>query len=542
MNRQIRTAVMALLVGLGIPTIGLAAGGITPGDGSGTDNGATCTDDVERAIADTKATCQTDFEACGIDITAELDKLEADITAECNDDPTSPDYYCRVLDVPTLIANTVEETQQDCLDHPSTCGITLETVLSAATFGETEPNDHIVSADHLTSAVPIVGQMYAKADEDWYYIETTQINSIITIWFAENSKAWHVELRDEAGNRLSASNTTATKEFSFDTSVAQVGNYYVVVSNSGEGTDALYQMAVIVNGSDQTDPQPSYNFHDVETEPNNYFTNADFIASNVVTYGQLLDGRDYDVYRIESPGNEILNIDLCYENTTCYGDKAWAMFVVSHLHYGDTPCNSTSTPDANGGLPVTNCMLTDDLTIWLGDSSIAGDAEGNAIPGEYEFTANHIYYLFEYGRFDGSLVGKVDPTWGSDTRIDLALVDPVKYYVVITPILKRKTDTGSIIEVQTVDKKPDLASLIVFPYSDDQYTFRVTRTKLDPSVADNEESAQRATFSNETGKLTIPEVNYAGDVYKMDLRLSARGGRNFVLEQVTPVSGPATLP
>jgi len=507
MNKRILTTFLACALGGVAPGMALAAGTVTPApiDPVDTQPQQDCSEEVLTAIDETRAECASDPTLCGIDI-----------------------------------PGIIQQTRDECEKAPSLCNITLEDVLADATFGETEPNDHIVSADPLTNGVPITGQLYNAADEDWFYIEAPDPNSIITVWFENAPVSWQVSILDYAGNRLATMETVKGAEFSFDTSVAQAGTYYVVVTNTPGGTiDSLYQMSVIVNSSDNTNVEPSYNFHDVETEPNGLFSTADRILSDIVTYGQALYWNDLDLYRIDSEGNEILHMELCYANTSCYEDKSWAMFVLSAEQFD--------------GTMVDDDMIKSDLETQVYDESWGvqnisiinpdGTTTTNTvdIEGYVPFASNHFYYLVDFGRFDDALVGKVDPYWGDETGIDLALSEPGTFYVAIVPTLKRDGETGSVLVVNAKPQKPDLVGLIAFPYNDDQYTFRVTRTRLDPSMATSLSSSARATLDMKAGKLTIPEVTYEGDLYKMDLRLGPGGGRTFILEDVTPVD-PATLP
>jgi hypothetical protein len=46
-----------------------------------------------------------------------------------------------------------------CADNINPCGVQLSSVLTSAKFGETEPNNHIVSADPLVNGVKYWGQI-----------------------------------------------------------------------------------------------------------------------------------------------------------------------------------------------------------------------------------------------------------------------------------------------------------------------------------------------------------------------------------------------
>ena len=357
----------------------------------------------------------------------------------------------------------INEGQQICLADPSSCGITVGTVLGDLQFGETEPNDHIISADPLTPLVPMTGQMYSASDEDWYYLETTEINSIIVLSMPESIGIWNVSLLDAGGNLIANSNSLSDAELRLETTVANPGFYYIVIRPTETYTSALYQVTGQIASPVNPDGQlVTTNFHDTETEPNNRFTTADKLASNVTTFGSLHMGESIDIYRIDSNGNETISIDLCWQNSSCADGKAWVMYVFDGKSVRD-----------------------EDLYQFVDLLPVA--------PGR--FLRNHPYLLANFGLFGDSLIGMIDPSFGKQTRLDLGVMDAGTYYFAISSPLKRDDETASVILKNSTNKTPvvlpnsteptevDTPFIMQFPFSDDQYVFRVTKTQLTPNIS-----------------------------------------------------------
>jgi hypothetical protein len=273
-------------------------------------------------------------------------------------------------------------------------------------------------------------------------------------------------------------------------------------------TNAGYQISIILRSSGNDAQQPPFNFHDSETEFNDLFTMADPLVPDVVTQGQILRPMDIDFYRIDTAGNEILHFELCYPNTSCFGEGAWAMFIFE-------------------GSQVTNDQL------FGGIEQCRVDAEGfvTCIDGVLEAGRAPLYYLAEFGRFNSSWAGVIDPTWGDEFAVDVGLERPGTYFVAISPVLKR--ENGDIVlNLVNVELAPDIFGLVFEPFSEDQYTFRVSKTSLEPSSAGTFGEAlekARTTYDEYTQEVHIPEVRVGSNVYSADMHL------------VLPSSGPILL-
>lgn len=357
--------------------------------------------------------------------------------------------------VETLDAATIEA----CKETPALCGITLVDVAGDVLFGETEPNNYRFSADPITPDIPLTGQLYSEFDSDWFFLQTTEVNDIVTVSMADSDGAWNISIRDSSGNILSSADTLSGEAFSLDATIANTGNLYIVVSPSASGyTDKMFKLAVHLQNSELTDVQDPYNFFDVELERNNLFSTANPLVSGISMQGQFMDGGDLDVYRLDSPGNEIISLELCGENDSCAGQGSWVLAMV----------------DAEA---VTDSMLTTYVS-----GSIYDDSANGGIPGYVSRQFRHPYYLLEAGVFSDALIGLIDPTWGVSTTLNVGVRNPGTYYVMVMPPLKRDSNGSIEFVSEAIDDVNDPFGYVVFPFSDDQYTVRVRRTDLMPSM------------------------------------------------------------
>jgi hypothetical protein len=152
------------------------------------------------------------------------------------------------------------------------------------------------------------------------------------------------------------------------------------------------------------------------------------------------------------------------------------------------------------------------------------DSEGfvTCIDGVIEGNRAPLYYLAEFGRFNSSWAGVIDPTWGDEYAVDVGLERPGTYFVAISPVLKRENG-DVVLNLVSVQGGPDVFGLVFEPFSEDQYTFRVSKTSLAPSSAPTNlgkalEMA-RTTFNEHTLEVHVPEVRVGSNVYSADMHL-----------------------
>ena len=201
-----------------------------------------------------------------------------------------------------------------CFATPSLCGITLGSVLPAAGYGETEPNDNIVAADALPFDVNFWGQSYGAADEDWFYIVTTQANQNLTINFSVpngTASGWKVAIRDSAGNLFADFDTSIAGgvaapegDVAYRVTLGFPSTYYlvvqaldpVIVSSNVTTTDATttpptyygtYNIAAVLQDSPLDSENFVVGFYDVELEPNDDPGNGTRLADGVTMYGLI---------------------------------------------------------------------------------------------------------------------------------------------------------------------------------------------------------------------------------------------------------------
>jgi hypothetical protein len=456
-------------------------------------------------------------------------------------DPTQP------ID-PELIAQGITDSAKlECKENPASCGITLEDILGKVAFGETEPNNYALSADPLTPALPMTGQLSRQSDEDWYVFETTSDNDTVTTLFTAQSNSLRLSIKDSKGNLLTSNDSASGDQFSFDTTLAHAGVYYLVVEPSvaGEGsfTNAGYQVTVFIRSTGSTAQQPDYNFHDVETEFNDYFTTADAVITNLVTEGQIISGRDRDIYRIDTAGNEIIHLELCYPNTSCFNEGTWAMFVYDPTKQAGTALNDGML-DAN----LQQCRMDDEGFVTC---IYAVGEGGSTYPGQ-DADRPPLYYLTEFGRFDAFWIGNIDPSFGNEYALDIAAERPGTLYVAIVPVLGRNGAGDIVQNLASIKGGPDVFGLVFDPFSEDQYTFRVSTTVLQPS---SEGSAvplaralekSRSTFDGASNQLHLGEVVVGDRVYSADMQLQPYEGKGTLefaldLEDIHPVTVPAVV-
>ena len=277
---------------------------------------------------------------------------------------------------------------RNCVADPLQFGVTLASVIPAASYGETEPNDNFISADPIEQGVNFWGQLYGVADQDWFYTETTAPNQNILVTFSvpywindvnllEGKPAiWNISLRDAAGNVFANYNTNVMGaidsydkdretyySMTYSITAGLVGSYYVVVKpadgtlTSVPATNATiypYSVAVVVQDSSLPGQQPIVGFYDAEIEPNDVPSRANPLATGVTMYGLInltfnqtdnadtavwLQGEnDWFVYN--SKGNEIVTLNFCAKERCAPGDwfvEVYDQFSANALETGAIP-------------------------------------------------------------------------------------------------------------------------------------------------------------------------------------------------------------
>jgi hypothetical protein len=237
--------------------------------------------------------------------------------------------------------NTVAVCQSD----PTACGISLGACLAAPTYGETEPNDNIVTADPLLPDTKFWGQAYGINDQDWYYVTTSAPNQNLTVNFSVPTgtvSGWEISIRDAAGNifaRFDAGgvpgSTSAQGDISYRVTLGLVGTYYITLKPTSLNYEP-YNLAALLQNSPLETQNYIVGFYDSEIEPNDAPEVGNPLATGVAMFGVInlnfapgtevpdpegdgyaySQGLDEDWYVYLSPGNEIISLEIC-NHTEC---------------------------------------------------------------------------------------------------------------------------------------------------------------------------------------------------------------------------------
>ena len=409
--------------------------------------------------------------------------------------------------------------------------------------GESEPNNSAESSDPIESGVEYIGQMFGPDDQDWFRIETTKNNEILTVQTAIANSLWLFTVRDRAGNILASSvnndsdgvtNADATNpeladEFKMSVTVEKAGTYYIIVSPAPDAfglngnnsfqdfSQQTYHMEVTISDPTNPDnPVVDSNFNDLETEPNNGRDNPDPLASGKTMFGQLLRGGDEDWYEIQSPGNEIVEINFCGPLTPCAGQDNRIVMVLSKEFMDQ------SVQDA----------------LDFGSPIFVRNVEGSIGSRRY------IEFLGEQGALGDALIGKIHPDFGSSNFLQIGIDRPGTYYFVVAGKLQRGANGAIDLNITTEEipladpatGEPLLDPItgqeakrtivtegpfVVFEaFNDDQYALKITRTNLAPHTPGTPEfdaERERAKFDSATGIIHIPELEFNGSLFEAEL-------------------------
>ena len=562
---------------------------------------------IVAAKKEQKDECKANPTACGI-FPADLDRV-----VDTNDpnDPTVPpttstptgnttptaevvatpiSTYCTAEDAnhcgvePEHIQPLVKEY---CAISPlGNCGISQETILGSPNRGETEPNNHQQTADFVSATLNIVrGQLATSVDKDYfvYPIDNQSVTNPANTVFAKTlivtlsqSKiaAWRVSVLDQAGNLLTASESliNADDDFRLETTIPTISttklNYFVVVeAASTESIGKPYDISIGVKDALNEQEGLALNIHDSETEPNNFFKEADELSSGIDVVGSLalgsfklpgatprgletlavdtpnIDGRlatprenflrltgngstrDVDIYKFTVNGDETVNITLCAENTPCFENrKTWAAFVFSVVE-SDPRVNSIQDLEDIRKISILDA---------IGDSSFDGD--GN--PGTVALDTWQFYIQAYEGAYGESLIASIDPIFGDRNTLDFGIGELQKgtYYIVIAQVDERFG--GTFLKAQETSKLPDPVFIVENPKSDDEYYLRLTKTFLTPNIEQTKANKVQAKFGDK-GILTIPEVKVGNEVYSGELELVPNSNPLlFKLNKVNNVPNP----
>lgn len=315
-------------------------------------------------------------------------------------------------------AEGIAEAIAECRADPLSCGIALGSCLAPAQFGETEPNDNIVTADTLITDTNFLGQSMSPDDEDWYYIVTERANQNLTVNFSVprpdgvtdltgwGLTGWEVTIRDARGNRLAGFTTDflnvddPAAGFSYRVTLGLVGTYYLVIQPTDNNLSFHpYNIATFLQDTSLDVPQIIAGYFDAEIEHNDWPSEANRIANGVTLYGlinltfdQTLPGGESgyswaqgedDWYRYTTAGDELVTLTFCGRESC--GDGNWFVEV-----YDEEGANALEQ-----GAPESSVtpLLAINTGFGAGETE-EGDAPdtvhfGLMAPGDYYMRINH---------------------------------------------------------------------------------------------------------------------------------------------------------
>lgn len=463
----------------------------------------------------------------------------------------TPDIVIGQCDYTQVEADTVET----CKTDPASCGITLEDLLGQILFGETEPNDQMFSADPMTVDVPITGQLYNATDVDWFYVETTYTNTVLSLSFPSQPVSYLISVYDNAGNLMASATTPVEQSYAFDATLANAGVHYITVETATTGyTDNIYQILMSLETTGNSDEQLPYNFHDVETERNDLFSTADLLVSNYGVIGQSFRSWDADIYRVDSQGNESLVLDFCGPNTNCEEIRdTWAVIVFDGAKVTDQLLNKTMTSYHYDD----SCYVE---TVVTGGTDFSPAPDGGAtevttedvvMPCTVEYTSGHPYFVYWHGGYGDAVIGAIDANYGTPSNIEVGLSNPGSYYIMVVPVMLLDVDGDLSFLIETIDEGRDIYGSFVEPFRTNPYDLRVKQTALTPttrSTANPQLStaleAMRGSLDDVTHRMSIPQVKYQGQIYNMilDSKTTKSGQMYFRLNSMDQVPDPYNVP
>lgn len=524
---------------------------------------------LESAAKTQKQACKEDPASCGI-VVADFDTLTntgGQIPAANASESTPVEAYC--VDDAEKCGITPEIIQDEvkafCQESPSSnCGINQENILGAARAGETEPNNHFQAADPVSSDLGVLrGQIASESDQDWFSVTVdnkvtengankTVVFKTLVITLGASENTWHVSVRDQTGNILTSSNSTANpkEDFILESTVfvtKQARTYYVVIESvKDKFVDAPYNLTIKDKASLNTAGEISQaNIHDTETEPNSEFKEADNLSSGVVLVGSLPTGGtrnngeiegDIDIFKFKTNGNETVNLALCPENTGCIGGTdSWAAFVFSEKELSASKLQKIANTEVPASI-VDKSFCTD-----LDQNGICDNDPKKRTVSTITAMTKEFYIIAFDGYFKDALLASIDPVFGEANNLDFGLLPKGTYYVVVARVMQRNGAT--FLFSSEISDSPDTVSFAIKDRSDDPYTLRMTKTALTPNIETvlnkNKLKAVRAQFTSDKGILHVPEVKLDGEIYEGNLKIVPNSDPLlFELDSASKVANP----
>jgi VCBS repeat-containing protein len=315
--------------------------------------------------------------------------------------------------------------------------------------------------------------------------------------------------------------------------VAQETFLYQIITTNDNTIDAKLTVYILGN--------PSVSFDNVEIEFNNNSNEASPIhagsASQMGQYmrGQLTNPADRDWFIVNSLGNEIINLELCPEGSQCKDEKGWVMYVFDADKF-QSEGNEDKTVTLRTYIDRTNETLS-------------------------TTQANHFYLLYDKGFFNNSLIGIIDPCFGDRRTLDIGVgQQPKNYLVLITSPLFRSSSldpqinndvegcgAGDVVLERVKAALPGGTRIIEqfitpFPFSDDQYTLRVTRTGADPFAVLSPDSVAFDAVGRKAhvARIRVNNQLFTAELEQLNTPTDANTLTTFGIRSIQSLSEPLT--
>lgn len=396
----------------------------------------------------------------------------------------------------------------------TTSGTSTTTVIPASTVTGNlkDYNNGLSNTTDTSLRYQILDNLYGKYG---YLTFSTSTNAFV---YTLNTSFSEVQALRNSGNALT-----------------DIFNYSVTNKNNVSATAKI--MINIVSSGKETSTD------NVEIENNNKFNFATPLNNEQYMRGNLMNSSDRDWYYINSSGNEIINFELCPQGFACNNQKAWVMYIFD-------------------GDKLTQAMESATIPLYL-----RRDDTG-AILDTTNY--NHMYLLYNSGVFDDALLGVIDPCYGTKTAVDIGTGtfppgSTRNYFVAISSPLQRsgsgdsKESTCSVGNIMLTEAGPSFDEqtspstttstvgntsstttsttkkvtttreyIAIFPNSDDQYTFKVSRTGISPIATKT--SKDEAVYSAASGSALVPKVRVNDQLFSVQLQ-----------QAITPKSAKSTF-
>ncbi len=196
--------------------------------------------------------------------------------------------------------------------------LTASVTAGSANGAESEPNDTRATADAVTLATPITGQLSSYTDVD-YYAVTVGSSGMLSVVFdvptnSSSSDYFKLGLYDSGGTLLSLFSTGVDKTYT--AGVAAAGTYYIGVTGNDFLNGYYYSSgqysvtASIVAGS----------ANGAESEPNNTISTADAMTLGTAITGQLSSYTDTDYYSVTATSAGTLSVAFDVPTNSSYSN------------------------------------------------------------------------------------------------------------------------------------------------------------------------------------------------------------------------------